>query len=162
MRLRTSGLAGEGHVGVLPPRIARRQVEVEGVRAQVLEAGEGPVLLLLASMLVRARSYLPLIRRLSAHFRVLTVELPGSGRSAAVRKPWTLAALLRWAPRVRMPVLLAWGRRDHTMPLSCAERLRERLPHARVYVGAGSHDWLITDSREFTRAVLAFAGGPGV
>ncbi len=266
MRLHTSGLAGEGHVGVLPPRIARRMVEVEGVRAQVLEAGEGPVLLLLASMLVRARSYLPLIRGLSAHFRVLTVELPGSGRSAAVRKPWTLAAharwtarlmeelrlervllvghsnsggvalllaarhgerverlvladsigarrersiprvvaarmvdacfewglnlrawwhilynalrhprsffyqvkvgclaaLLRWAPRVRMPVLLAWGRRDHTMPLSCAERLRERLPRARVYVGAGSHDWLITDSREFTRAVLAFAGGPGV
>ncbi len=34
---------------------------------------------------------------------------------------------------------------------------------ARVYVGAGSHDWLITEPREFTQAVLAFlrgAGGP--
>ncbi len=249
-------------MGLLPPRIARRWVEVDGVRAQVLEAGEGPVVVLLASMLVRARSYLPLIRRLAAHFRVVTVELPGSGRSARVREPWSLsaharwtarlmeqlqlrrvllvghsnsggvallvaarhgehvdrlvladtigarrqrsiprvvgarlvdaclewglnarawwhilsnvlrhtrsflhqvrvgslAALLRWAPRVRMPVLLAWGRRDHTMPLSCAERLRARMPRARVYVGAGSHDWLITDSREFTRAVLAFVG----
>jgi pimeloyl-ACP methyl ester carboxylesterase len=71
------------------------------------------------------------------------------------------AALLRWAPQVRIPVLLAWGKRDHTMPLPCAERLRERMPRALVYVGAGSHDWLITDSREFTRAVLAFVGGPG-
>jgi pimeloyl-ACP methyl ester carboxylesterase len=254
------------YVGLLPPRIAQRWVEVDGVRAQVLEAGEGNVLLLLSSMLVRARSYLPLIRRLAAHFRVIAVELPGSGRSDAVPRPWTLAAyarwtarlmeqlrlervllvghsnsggvalllaaqhgervdrlvladtigarrersiprvvgarlvdalfewslnvrawwhvaynvlrhwrsfchqvrvgslaaLLRWARRVRMPVLLAWGRRDHTMPLSCAHRLRESMPRAQVYVGAGSHDWLITDSREFTQAVLAFAGSrPG-
>ncbi len=47
------------------------------------------------------------------------------------------------------------------MPLSCAERLRELLPLARLYVGAGSHDWLITESREFTRAVLAFASKDG-
>ncbi|WNG49694.1 alpha/beta hydrolase [Archangium minus] len=231
------------------------------MRAQVLEAGEGPVLLLLSSMLVRARTYLPLIRRLSKHFRVLTVELPGCGRSARVRRPWTLSAYARWtarlmqqlllghvvlvghsnsggvallvaaryggcvdrlvladsigarrersiprvvgarmvdaflewglnlrawwhivynalrhprsffhqvkvgslaallrhAPQVRRPTLLAWGRRDHTMPLSCADRLRERMPRAQVYVGSGSHDWLITDSQEFTRAVLAFA-----
>jgi pimeloyl-ACP methyl ester carboxylesterase len=253
----------EGHVGLLPPRVALRWVEVEGARAQVLEAGEGPVLLLLASMLVRARTYLPLIRKLAAHFRVLVVELPGTGRSSPVRRPWTLAAYARWtarlmeqlrlgrvllvghsnsgavalllaarhggsvdrlvladtigarrqrsvprvvgarmvdalfewglnlrawwhiaynalrhprsffhqvkvgclaallrhAPRVRMPVLLAWGRRDHTMPLSCADRLREHMPRARVYVGAGSHDWLITEPREFTRAVLAFVSG---
>jgi pimeloyl-ACP methyl ester carboxylesterase len=262
MRLRMKRAAREGHVGLLPPRIAQRWVEVDGVRAQVLEAGEGPVLLLLASMLVRARSYLPLIRRLAAHFRVVAVELPGSGRSDAVQRPWTLvaharwtarlmeqlqlervllvghsnsgavalllaarhaerverlvltdtigarrersiprvvgarlvdalfewglnvrawwhivynalrhsrsffhqvkvgalAALLRWAPRVQVPVLLAWGRKDHTMPLSCADRLLQHLPRAQVYVGAGSHDWLITDAREFTRAVLAFTG----
>lgn len=266
MTLRTHEPTGDGHVGLLPPRIAVRWVEVEGVRAQVLEAGEGPVLLLLASMLVRARTYLPLIRKLAAHFRVLVVELPGTGRSAPVRRPWTLdeyarwtarlmeqlrlprvllvghsnsgavalllaahhgegvdklvladtigarrersiprvvgarlvdalfewslnlrawwhigfnalrhsrtffhqvkvgslAALLHLAHRVRMPVLLAWGRRDHTMPLSCAARLRERLSRARVYVGVGSHDWLITEPREFTRAVLAFAASPSV
>jgi pimeloyl-ACP methyl ester carboxylesterase len=237
-------------------------VEVDGVRAQVLEAGQGPVLLLLSSMLIRARSYLPLIRKLAAHFHVLTVELPGSGRSDTVRRPWTLsaharwtarlieqlqlervllvghsnsggvalllaarhgarvdrlvladtigarhkrsiprvvgarlldalfewslnvrawwhlaynvlrhprsfvhqvklgsrAALLQWAPRVRMPVLLAWGRKDYTMPLSCADRLREHMPRAQLYVSAGSHDWLITHAREFTRAVLAFVG----
>ncbi|MFL5358462.1 alpha/beta fold hydrolase [Archangium sp.] len=246
------------------PLVTARWVEVEGVRARVLEAGEGPVLLLLASMLVRGRTYLPLIRRLARHFRVLTVELPGSGRSARVRRPWTLSAYARWtarfveqlrlgrvllvghsnsggvallmaarygasvdrlvladtigarrkrsiprvvaarmldgllelgldlrawwhilynvlrhprsffhqvkvgslaallhrAPRVRMPTLLAWGHRDHTMPLSCAERLLTLLPRARLYIGAGSHDWLVTDSREFTRAVLEFASTP--
>jgi pimeloyl-ACP methyl ester carboxylesterase len=244
--------------------VASRWVEVEGLRAHYLEAGEGPVLVLLASMLVRARSYLPLLHRLARHFRVLVVELPGSGRSARLARPWTLArytrwtarllerlqleqvvlvghsnsgavallvaalrdgriarvilsdtigarrrrsvprvvlarmvdacfewglnlrawwhilhnvlrhtrsflhqvkvgsraALLRLAPRVRVPVLLAWGRNDHTMPLSCATRLQERLARSRLYVGQGSHDWLVTEPEEFTRALVAFTSEP--
>lgn len=70
----------------------------------------------------------------------------------------SLTELLSWAPQVRVPVLLAWGRRDHTMPLSCMDRLREHMPRAQVYVSDRSHNWLITHPREFTQAVLAFAG----
>jgi hypothetical protein len=55
-----------------------RRVEVAGYAAVCLKAGEGPPLVVLASPLVRARTYLPLLRRLARHFRTRVVELPGS------------------------------------------------------------------------------------
>lgn len=62
------------------------------------------------------------------------------------------------APRIAAPTLLAWGRRDHTFPPDCAERLREAIPDSRiVWSERGSHDWLITRPREFADAVAAFA-----
>jgi len=37
-------------------------------------------------------------------------------------------------PRIRVPVLLIWGREDHVTPLSVAEIFAERLPNARMVV----------------------------
>lgn len=242
------------------PRLKMRSVELAGARAVVLEAGQGPCVLILASMLVRARSYLPLLRQLSTTHRVLVVELPGSGRGSRLRRPWSLQQYSSWTERliseldlrdltlvghsssgavalllaarvapasrvsllvlvgsvgarmkrgvlrviaarvfdgtkelgldvrgwwhlawnllfhtrsfvaqvrlashawlvdaaraVRVPTLLAWARSDRTMPLSSAQRLQEWIPHARLLIGPGSHDWLVTHPRAFAEQVF--------
>ncbi len=65
---------------------------------------------------------------------------------------------LEVAPRITAPTLLAWGRRDHTFPPECAERLRAAIPDSRItWSERGSHDWLITRPREFADAVASFA-----
>jgi pimeloyl-ACP methyl ester carboxylesterase len=64
---------------------------------------------------------------------------------------------LEVAPRVAAPTLIAWGRRDHTFPPACAERLRSAIPGSRIVWSEGSHDWLITRPGEFTDAVAGFA-----
>jgi pimeloyl-ACP methyl ester carboxylesterase len=214
----------------------------------------------LASPLVRARTYQPLLHRLARHFRTTVVELPGSGLASPLPRPWSFAEYTDWtarllprlsperpwlighsdsgalalllsaqhpglvrglvlvgavgarrrrgvarvvgarlvdgllepglnlragghvvfnvlrhgrnfrhrvresstaqlldcAPRVSVPTLLAWGRHDHTMPPDCAWRLARHLPYARVHIGPGSHDWLITRPDAFTQALLGF------
>lgn len=64
------------------------------------------------------------------------------------------------ARRVKIPALVAWGVRDHTLPPRHAAEFAALLPGARVYFSAvGSHDWVITRADEFAAAVEAFAGG---
>jgi pimeloyl-ACP methyl ester carboxylesterase len=80
---------------------------------------------------------------------------------------FTLAAdtePLEVAPRIAAPTLIAWGRRDHTFPLDCAERFRAAIPDSRIAWSPACHDWLITHPREFADAVAGFArelGAPG-
>ncbi|MFZ5561877.1 MAG: alpha/beta fold hydrolase [Pseudomonadota bacterium] len=63
-------------------------------------------------------------------------------------------ALLLQAPQVSCPVLLAWGGRDHTMPLASARRFLAALPAARLLVlPDGSHDWLIEYPQAFAHAL---------
>ncbi|NMO21675.1 alpha/beta hydrolase [Pyxidicoccus fallax] len=249
-------------------RVRVHRVEVAGATAHCHVAGEGPDLVLLASPLVRARTYRPLLWRLARHFRVTVVELPGSGRASPVRRPWAVPEYAAWTaelvprlaptrpwllghsdsgaiallvaawcpervrglvladtvgarrkrsvPRVvlarfldgllepgldvragwhllsnvlkhtrsffhrvressrvdvltfaswvSVPTLVAWGRHDHAMPPDCARRLASRLPRAKLYLGPGSHDALITRPRSFARAVLDFtrAEAPGL
>ncbi len=230
------------------------------MRAHYLEVGDGPTLVLLASMLVRARTYAPLIARLAPHFRVLAVELPGSGRSSRLTQTWGLeeyadwserflnavaveraiivghsnsgavallmgarrpervsslvladaigarqshslfrlllaravdaalepglsargwpdvawnllfhtgsflhqvrlaarADVLQQAPAVVAPTLVAWGRKDHTMPLVCSARLRAVIPGSRLHLSEGSHDHCIAHADEFARSVSKF------
>lgn len=83
----------EGLAGV---KIRHRYAAVQGLRCHYLESGEGPPLLLVASQVVLARSYLPLIRRLSAHFRVLTLELPGCGHSVGTGEYWPPERYADW------------------------------------------------------------------
>ena len=256
-----------GGIGEQALDLRERPVEVDGYRGSLIEAGDGPPLVLLATTLVRSRPYAPVIRRLAQHFRVYAVDMPGCGRATRLREPWDFQRYAGWAdrlldelglervtlvghsnsagtclvmgalyptrlariiladtvgadaapsyfrvllgraldaflepwlsitgghhllynvlfhprnffaqvkrsiqtdlrpyaPRVRLPVLLAWGRRDHTMPLRCAHALQGLLPRASLYVSpTGSHDWIITHAHEFASAVSAFAGdGPG-
>jgi pimeloyl-ACP methyl ester carboxylesterase len=65
--------------------------------------------------------------------------------------------LTRYARQIEIPVLLAHGRRDHTVPLSAAHTLHRLIPHSDLYIApTGSHDWLITNPEEFTATVLSF------
>jgi pimeloyl-ACP methyl ester carboxylesterase len=58
------------------------------------------------------------------------------------------------APEVTVPVLLAWGRRDHTIPPRRAWQLARRLPDVSVYISPrGSHCWLITHAEEFAAVI---------
>jgi len=62
-----------------------------------------------------------------------------------------------YAPRVRAPTLLAWGARDHTIPIRCGRALRDLIPDASLYVSPrGSHDWMIDRAPEFAGALRAF------
>jgi len=77
-------------------RVQVRRVEVAGATAHCHVVGDGPDLVLLASPLVRARTYRPLVWRLARHFRVTVVELPGSGRASSVERPWTVPEYAAW------------------------------------------------------------------
>jgi pimeloyl-ACP methyl ester carboxylesterase len=46
------------------------------------------LIVLLASMLIRPRSYARLVHRLTKTFRVITIEPPGTGRASKLRRPW--------------------------------------------------------------------------
>lgn len=235
-------------------------LNTDGVKAHYLEAGQGPPLLLVASPLVRAQTYKPTIRYLSKHFRVLALELPGSGWSGALQEPWDLGRYARWclqfldamqleqvvvvghsnsaavalhagtgpsrrpagivlvdsigarstrsvlellagramdaaleitltlrgwpdilfnclyhthsflrqirvavtadvtrtARSVEVPVLLAWGRRDRTVPIKDARRLERCLPDCQIHISSGSHDWLMLRPKEFAETVTRF------
>jgi (E)-2-((N-methylformamido)methylene)succinate hydrolase len=70
-------------------RVRSAYARVLDHRVRSLEAGSGAALLLLPSPLIMAATYRPLIRRLAAGFRVLALELPGSGFSSEPRRPLT-------------------------------------------------------------------------
>lgn len=71
-------------------------VEVEGVRGVCEVAGGGPELVLLASPLARAKTYRTTAVCLAGTFRVLTVELPGSGRADSVGAGWSVGQYAEW------------------------------------------------------------------
>ena len=64
-------------------------VEIDGLRSVVHERGSGPTVVLMASMLIQARSYSRLTRRLARSFRVVTIDPPGTGRASRVSTPWS-------------------------------------------------------------------------
>jgi pimeloyl-ACP methyl ester carboxylesterase len=71
------------------------------------------------------------------------------------------ANLLAEARRVAVPVLVAWGARDATLPPWCAQRFADALSDASVYLSpGGSHCWPITHAAEFADAVAGWGGLP--
>lgn len=80
-------------------RPVSRSISVQGHIARYLELGRGRPIVLLASPLIAARSYRPVIRALSKHGRVIAVDLPGAGFSQKVRAPWTPARYADWLER---------------------------------------------------------------
>jgi pimeloyl-ACP methyl ester carboxylesterase len=73
-----------------------REVHVDGVRARYLCNGSGPPLLLLASPLAFGRSYMRAMRSLCRSFTVVCVELPGSGGSERLARPWSSERYAQW------------------------------------------------------------------
>jgi pimeloyl-ACP methyl ester carboxylesterase len=238
-----------------------RRIRVDGVEARYLIAGSGPPVLVVASPLVLARTYRPLVRCLASSFTVVVVEPPGSGGSDRLDNAWNFERYGAWlvdlvrrmplagpivighsdsaamvieaarlapeelsgivlvgacgaseprsvarlvtaraidalgepgfslrvvphllrnvvrhrgtflehvraaaavdsahaAADVRAPTLLAWGDRDRTVPLACASRLGRVIDGAKLVVGSGSHDWLVTHPEAFGGAVRRFA-----
>jgi pimeloyl-ACP methyl ester carboxylesterase len=246
------------------PFFRQRFVTLDGTRGLILEGGAGPTVVVLASMLVLARSYLAPLRAFVERFRTIVVQLPGGGRAARLRPAWTMQQYARWtaalcdaldlrdvtlvghsnsgavatilaatdprriarlvladsigadrekslariilargadcfheheltldawnhvvfnaalhyrnfweqvrlsartdldahARRVIIPTLIAWGRKDGTMPLRCARLLNSWIPHAQLYISRdGSHDWLNDHPREFAQMLERFVGG---
>ena len=247
-----------------PAFFHERLVEVDDTRGLILEGGAGPTVVLLASMLVLARSYLWPLRAFTKRFHTIVVQLPGGGRAARLSPAWTMVQYARWtgalldeldlrdvtlvghsnsgavatilaatdprriarivladsvgadrassltriilargldcfheheltlaawnhvvfnavfhfrnffeqvrlsartdletyARRVRVPTLIAWGRRDNTMPLHCARLLHEWMPGSDLYISrTGSHDWLNDHPREFASVLDRFIRG---
>lgn len=259
---RGNGGARVRRVAPRPP--SWRTIRIEGVEARYLVAGSGAPLLLVASPIMLARTYLPVVRELAPWFTVVVVELPGAGGSEKVDRAWSFERYGAWtielvrrmplaapilvghsdsAPAVieaarlaphelravalvgpvgacpprnplavvaarardalgelsfslcvtphlvmnalrhrrtfvdhvraaarvdvasaardlRLPTLLAWGDRDHTVPLACASRLGREIPGAKLVVGSGSHDWIVTAPDAFAAALRRFAEVP--
>ncbi len=65
--------------------------------AHYLAAGKGkPVVLMIASQVVMARSYRSTLNALSRDYTVLCLELPGCGRSDSLREPFTHQQYADW------------------------------------------------------------------
>lgn len=65
------------------------------------------------------------------------------------------------AAKVAAPTLVAWGRRDYTLPIRCAYALRDAIPGSSLYISRdGSHDWMIDRAAEFAEAVRQFMAHP--
>ena len=80
-------------------KLVERFVDVNGFSGCYVDTnprGDAPVVLLVPSMLVRWAAYVPTIRHLAPHFRVVAVELPGTGRSAKLGEVQDLDWYARW------------------------------------------------------------------
>jgi pimeloyl-ACP methyl ester carboxylesterase len=78
------------------PRLWVRRIEVDGARGLVLMAGQGSPAIVLASPLIRARSYLPLVKALAKHRHVVVVEMPGCGRGSRLSERWSTGRYASW------------------------------------------------------------------
>jgi 2-hydroxy-6-oxonona-2,4-dienedioate hydrolase len=68
----------------------QRFVEAGGVRTRVIEAGDGPPLVLLHGTGGHAEAYLRNLRSLAADFRVIAYDMVGHGFTAKPDRPYTL------------------------------------------------------------------------
>lgn len=72
-------------VALIDAPVAHRFIELSGIRTSYLEAGSGPVLVLLHGAGGGAANWYKVFGLLSRHFRVIAFDKPGYGESA---KPW--------------------------------------------------------------------------
>jgi len=72
-------------------------LDAGGFRGWYADVGAGPPVVVLASPMARAKTYRPTARSLADRFRVVTVEMPGSGRASRLPRPWSLDEYAAWA-----------------------------------------------------------------
>ena len=85
-------------VTTLPDGVPGRLVAVDGRAVHVVEAGDGPAVLLVPDLGRDARDWAPIAGRLAADHRVVAVDLLGSGWSA--RDPDLPYGLALWADQL--------------------------------------------------------------
>ena len=74
-----------------------KHAKVDGLTAHYLVAGKGrTVILLIASMVVLARSYRATLNALARDHTVFCLELPGCGRSGFVQTPFSSEQYAEW------------------------------------------------------------------
>ncbi len=62
---------------------------------------------------------------------------------------------------IRLKTWIGWGKKDHTMPLEFGKKLHSQIPGSQLYVSErGSHDWLLTEPKEFTQIASRFILSP--
>jgi len=76
--------------------VSERPLVVDGVRGYYSVAGAGEPLVLLATTLVRARPYAPVIHKLASRFRVFALDLPGCGGAQRLPRTWSFQKYGRW------------------------------------------------------------------
>jgi 2-hydroxy-6-oxonona-2,4-dienedioate hydrolase len=69
---------------------SQRFIDIAGVRTRVIEAGDGPALVLLHGTGGHAEAYLRNLTALSAHFRVIAYDMIGHGFTDKPDRPYTL------------------------------------------------------------------------
>jgi pimeloyl-ACP methyl ester carboxylesterase len=67
------------------------------MRTRFYQAGQGPPLVLIPSAFLQAASYRGTIEALAEHFSVTAAEMPGSGGSERIKRPWGFAEGADWA-----------------------------------------------------------------
>jgi pimeloyl-ACP methyl ester carboxylesterase len=73
-----------------------RPIDIAGFTGGHADVGAGPVAVLLASPFSTMAVYRPAVEALARSFRVIAVELPGSGRWPALRARWGFDQYARW------------------------------------------------------------------
>ena len=71
-------------------------VSAAGHRGRFLSAGNGPVVVVLASMIVGARSYRATLAQLAQSARTVVLEMPGCGLGSRLPAAWTPVHYAEW------------------------------------------------------------------
>ncbi|OQA22433.1 MAG: Lipase 3 precursor [Chloroflexi bacterium ADurb.Bin360] len=62
-------------------------------------------------------------------------------------------AIVQGIPALENPVLVVWGEQDDLLPVSQAQIVKEKIPHARVVIFENcKHDPMIVDPQRFNFA----------
>jgi pimeloyl-ACP methyl ester carboxylesterase len=99
-------------------REAERTVVVDGIAGRYAAVGAGPPVVILATMLALARTYRDTARLLGRAYRVVTLELPGTGRSAHRPATWDTEDYARWTAGAF--AALGIGRAEAVIGHSCS------------------------------------------
>ena len=86
--------------GLVPPKLpkwAEHWIDVGGRQTRTYRLGQGPPLVLIPSVFLRASSYRGTIAGLAEHFEVIAAEMPGSGKSQRLKTSWGFVEGADWA-----------------------------------------------------------------
>ena len=105
---------------------------IDGVRIHSLAGGEGPPVVLVHGYGLSGAYMLPLARALAGSCTAYAPDLPGQGKSDALRD-----RIEERLPELAQPAVVVWGERDGFVGRAWAERVAALLPRGRLVVVPG-------------------------